>query len=145
MSPASAPDALRQVRLDRVGTVASLACAVHCALMPFALALLPAALGAGLASGLVEWSLFGASAAVGLACMHRGGKIHRRGFTKAVFAVGLATLALGRVSEEREWGRWGVAALVLGGSTVAAAHWINGRLCRACALCHETPSLDASP
>lgn len=146
MRPSSSPTApepphgsLRQARLDRVGTIASLACAVHCALMPFLLAILPAALGASLASDAVEWGLFGASAFLGLACMHRGGKLHRRGMTKGVFAVGLTMLAFGRVSEERGWGHWGVAALVLGGVTVATAHALNGRLCRVCALCHNPP------
>ena len=123
--------------------MASLTCAVHCALMPFVLALLPAAMGAGLASGWVEWSLFAASAMVGLASMRRGGRIHGRGVTKAAFAAGLAMLALGRVSEEREWGRWSVAVLVLGGATVALAHLVNGRLCRACATCHR-PATEAT-
>lgn len=129
----------RQARLDRFGTVAGLACAVHCAAMPFVLALVPAAMGATLGSGWIEWGLFGASATLGLTCMHRGGRIHGRGATKTIFAAGLAMLALGRVSEEREWGRWGVAALVLGGVTVATAHFFNGRLCRACAICHNPP------
>lgn len=122
-------------RLDRIGSIASFTCAIHCALMPFVLAVVPAALGASLASGWVEWGLFGASASIGLTSMHRGRKHHRRPVALGVCAVGVSALAIGRLGEERHWGWSGVAVLVSGGLIVAGSHLLNIYLCKRCPVC----------
>ncbi|MDR3690351.1 MAG: MerC domain-containing protein [Fimbriimonas sp.] len=121
--------------LDRTGSIASIACAIHCALMPFLLAVLPTALGATLGSGWIEWGLFGCSTAMGLTSMHCGRRIHRKNAGIAVCSTGLAILALGRIGEDRHWGWFCVPTLVVGGLLMAAAHFVNMYHCRKCPAC----------
>lgn len=123
--------------LDRSGSVASLACAIHCALMPFLFAFLPAALGATLSSDWIEWGLFGCSAFIGMTSMHVGKKLHRKRIAFAVCAIGVTMLGLGRIGEERHWGWIGVPVLVLGGMVVASSHFVNMHLCRRCSICED--------
>lgn len=127
-------------RLDKVGSCASLTCAIHCALMPFVLTLLPAAFGATLGSEWIEWGLFGCSAAIGATSVHRGRRIHGKRTAQLVCSVGLAMLAIGRIGDERHWGSWVFLALVAGGLVIASAHLINLDLCRTCLACGEESS-----
>lgn len=131
-SPAPSP---RVDRLDKTGAFASLLCAIHCALMPLLITLLPL-LGLGfLASEPVEWALVSTSAVLGVSSLRLGYREHGKRRALATLAVGLTLLVLGRVTEARGWGAWGVPVLVLGGCTVAFSHVFNGRLCRSCRSC----------
>ena len=125
----------RADRLNAAGGAASLLCAVHCALMPLLVTLLPL-VGLGfLATEPVEWALVTVSCLLGVSSLRLGFREHGKRRALAVLALGLALLVLGRVSEAREWGSWGVPALVAGGCVVMLSHVINGRLCRTCRSC----------
>lgn len=122
-------------RLNKTGAFASLLCAIHCALMPLLITLLPL-VGLGfLATEPVEWALVATSAVLGVSALRLGYREHGKRRALAVLAVGLTLLVLGRVSEAREWGAWGVPVLVIGGCTVALSHVFNARLCRSCRAC----------
>jgi hypothetical protein len=123
-------------KLDRTGQTASLACAIHCALMPLVITFLPLMGLAWLASEAVEWSLFGFSAIIGSISLCLGYRQHGSKAALKVLAVGLAVLALGRLADEHQWSRYYVVLLVAGGCTVAASHFVNSRLCRSCSACH---------
>lgn len=124
-----------RIDLDKAGATASLACAVHCALMPLIVTLLPL-LGLGfLADERTEWALLGASALLGSSSLCLGYREHRKRPALLILSLGLTALVLGRVLEERHFEAAGVAGVVLGGCTVAAAHFLNRRLCRACRIC----------
>ena len=127
--PARRPD------LDKMGAVASLTCAVHCAAMPLVITLLPLLGLTFLADERLEWGLLALSATLGVSSLCLGYREHRSRRALVILAVGLSLLALGRISEEREWGRWAVLVVVLGGSTVAASHFLNRHLCHACRRC----------
>ena len=122
--------------LDKAGMTASLICAVHCAAMPFVITLLPL-VGLGfLANEWVEWLLIGLSAVLGISSLCLGYRSHRSRRALATLSVGLALVVIGHIAEERA-GEWiGISLLVLGGCTVASAHWINRRLCNSCTRCH---------
>jgi hypothetical protein len=125
----------RHADLDSMGATASLTCAAHCALMPMVVTLLPL-VGLGfLANEKIEWLLVASSATLGLTSLCLGFRKHKRRRTLAILAIGLAFLALGRISEERHLGGWSVIVVVLGGSIVAASHLINRKLCLACRHC----------
>ena len=131
----SEPQVLVADRLNAAGGAASLLCAVHCALMPMLVTLLPL-VGLGfVATEPVEWALVGMSFALGVWSLRLGFREHGKRRALAILAVGLALLVLGRVSEAREWGTWGVPVLVVGGCVVALSHAVNGRLCRTCRSC----------
>ncbi len=129
-------------RLDRAGAAASSLCALHCAVMPLLVTLLPLLGLSFLASEATEWLLFGASAIIGVSSLCLGFRTHRSRRALSVLAVGLALLALGRMMEHQtmhgQTSRWGVPILVCGGLIVAASHIVNRALCRACHICdHE--------
>ena len=122
--------------LDKAGMTASLICAVHCAAMPFLITLLPL-VGLGfLANEWVEWLLIGLSAVLGISSLCLGYRSHRSHHALATLSVGLALVVIGHIAEKHTGGIFGVALLVLGGCTVASAHWINRRLCNSCKRCH---------
>src|SRR5579871_842397 len=130
--------------LDNAGATASLLCAVHCALMPMIVTLLPL-MGLGfLANEATEWGLVALSATLGISSLCLGYRRHRSRRAPAVLALGMGLLATGRVAEHRDLGRFGVALVVGGGLTIAAAHLYNRHLCRTCRLCQirEEEALD---
>ena len=131
------PAAIPPGYLDTAGTAAALACAVHCALMPLALTLLPLAGLGFLADEAVEWALVGLSAVLGVTSLCLGYRAHRSRRALALLGAGLALLAAGRIAEEGEGEPWGAPLVVAAGLTVAAAHVVNRRLCRACPRCPD--------
>jgi hypothetical protein len=133
------------VDLDRAGAVASLTCAVHCALMPLVITLLPLMGLSFLADERMEWALLGVSALLGSSSLCLGYREHRKRQALLILSLGLTALVMGRVLEEHHLEAAGVVGVVLGGCTVAAAHFVNRRLCQSCRSCRtkETVSLTA--
>jgi MerC mercury resistance protein len=78
--------------LDRLGMSASLACAVHCAVLPLLLAALPAIGLAWLDSAWVDWTTVALAAVIALRA-HRGGfRLHRSCLPSAVAVAGLLAI-----------------------------------------------------
>ena len=119
--------------LDRLGTSASLLCAIHCAALPMALAALPAFGLAWLDSKWVDWTMVALAACVALGAHWKGLLLHKRCLPAGVAAVGLLTIV--------------TAILLLNGSAqhhyiqasgatlVAGSHLLNRRFCRTCHTC----------
>lgn len=127
----------RQAVLDRVGATASLVCALHCALMPLVITLLPL-VGLGfLADERVEWALVTLSAVMGTTSLCLGFRQHRSRRAFAFLGIGLGMLATGRILEGHVHSAWGVVIVVLGGITLAVAHVINQQLCKSCRTCRH--------
>ena len=122
--------------LDKTGMTASLLCAVHCAVMPMIITLLPL-LGLGfLANDWLEWGFVGISAALGVASLCMGFRTHRSRRALWILGAGLALLVLGRIAEKNHMGVMGVPVVVAGGCTVAASHFLNRKMCASCHRCH---------
>lgn len=124
-----------QIDLDKAGATASLACAVHCALMPLVVTLLPLVGLSILADERTEWALLALSAVLASSSLGLGYREHRRRQALLVLSLGLTALVTGRILEESHFETAGVIGVVLGGCTVAAAHFINRRLCQTCRNC----------
>ena len=122
-------------RLDRAGATASFLCAIHCALMPLVITMLPLLGLSFLVSEPVEWTLLAASAALGSSSLCLGFRQHRERRVFMVLGVALSFLLAGRLFHEHHFGIWGPVLMVLGGLTMMSAHLINHRLCHACKLC----------
>lgn len=121
--------------LDRIGVVASCACAVHCAVMPFLIGVLPL-LGLGfVAEERVEWLLVALSGLIGVASLLPSYfRYHRRVSPLILFGVGVTLIVVGRVWFE-EGAAFETAGVVAGALTIAAAHFVNRHLCqRRCAF-----------
>src|SRR5882724_9861290 len=114
---------------DRVGATASFLCALHCAALPFVLAVLPA-VGLGfLADHGFERSFIICASLLATATLVYGFQRHR---TRRAFAFLLPGLALlwggGFVFDAHTGLGWHALLVALGGSCVALAHLTNLRL-----------------
>lgn len=85
------------------------------------------------------WALIGTSACLGIGSLCLGHREHRRKRALAILSIGLALLAVGRITEERGKEGYGLPFVVIGGFTVAVAHGVNRRLCLACRACQMAP------
>jgi hypothetical protein len=125
---------------DRVGVIASWtvsACAVHCAITPFAVGLLPL-IGLGFhASAWFEWSMVAAAALLGGAGLGVSyARAHRDRRPLAVFLVGVAVLvAANLVLEHRDLSH--TAAALVGAGLMFAAGRMNHNCSRHGAHDHE--------
>lgn len=110
---------------DRVGATASFLCAIHCALLPFVLTLLPL-LGLGFLAGhRFERGFVMFAATLALFALVNGYRRHHRPLPLLLALPGLALLLLGVT--------WGLAyplvvhsvLVTCGGLLVASAHFVN--------------------
>lgn len=118
-------------RIGHVSTVASILCAIHCALMPVLLVAAPAASEALLHDSRLEWAVFALItlfAGIGLISGFRRHGSHQ---PPAMAFVGLALLALGITQFHGETS--GMILAVLGGVSLALSQFHNIRLRRAMA------------
>lgn len=113
------------VAADRIGATASLLCAVHCALLPFVLALLPL-IGLGfLADHRFERVFVACAAALASVTIFTAWRRHRRLHALFLLMPGIALLLAGIVIDigAHEWLH--TALVVCGGVLVASAHGVN--------------------
>ena len=120
---------------DRAGLFGSLVCAVHCALMPFLLAALPA-LGLG-SVALIDidqgFAIF--ASVLGVTTLSVGFRRHRTFNAWALLIPGLAAIGLGSFTSLHDHSLAHALLMVAGGLAVASAHMVNLRLThRAAAL-----------
>jgi hypothetical protein len=124
-------------KLDKAGATASFLCAIHCALMPFVITVLPL-LGLGfLASEPVEWGLLASSGTLGTFSLCAGYREHRKRGIFAILAIALALLVAGRILHHNPIGMMGPVLMVVGGFTMMGAHLVNRLLCRSCRVCSD--------
>jgi len=134
-------------KLERLGTFASMACAVHCALMPVLIGAGAAGTFSFLNQEPVEWGMVVLAAVVGTVAAWKGFRAH--GNVAVVTVLLLAVLALvGHAAHlfddaGHEGHNHGVAwSGIVAGVALAASLFVNNRMCRTCHDCHhdEEPS-----
>ena len=119
------------VWLDRFGSVASATCAVHCAVMSVAPAVV-SLLGLGvLAHEAFEWGFFVTAVSFAFAAALLGYRTHRSGWVLLGFAAGVVVLSLGRLGEALELHEGGVILAGVGGGLLVASHLASARQIRA--------------
>jgi hypothetical protein len=130
--------------VDAVGTIASLTCAIHCALMPVVATSLPL-IGLGfLADEGMEVALSIFSSVLAVVGFGLGFRRHRSLRPLVFLPAGIALFVLARVAEGAGWGRACVPCLVGGGLLLAVAHIQSRRLGRICPTCRDTSSPESS-
>ncbi|KFN44890.1 MerC domain-containing protein [Arenimonas oryziterrae] len=114
---------------DSVGSAGAVVCAVHCAVLPFAIALLPA-LGLGwLASSGIELGYVAFATALAVASLWQGYRRHRVYRALAFLVPGLAAVWAGiLVPALHEDVVRHAVVMTFGGTLIAVAHLINLRL-----------------
>ena len=116
--------------MSRLGAGLSVACAIHCALTPLLVGILPLLGLSFLSEERTEAWIVGAVVVLAIGSALWGFKRH--GALRAVMAfVGAVGLLL--------MGRWlgdqhplGVPLTIAGGVSIALAHWLSARLCKTC-------------
>jgi hypothetical protein len=127
---------------DRVGIVGSVLCAVHCAVVPLLVALLPA-LGLGLFGGADLDQMVAVFATVlGVTSLSVGFRRHRAFRAWALMLPGLGLLWAVSFTELHDHSTSHALLMVAGGLLVAGAHFVNLRLTHRRT---ETLQLDAEP
>lgn len=116
--------------LDTVGATASLACAVHCAVVALMLGVMPAA--SFLAAPWIEWAFLAVSTLVGLCALLPGFRVHRLRAPLLLFCTGISALIALRLKHVTSPS---VEVLVVIAAAVAliAAHWQNRGALHRCA------------
>ena len=115
--------------VDQLGSVGALLCAVHCALLPFALVLLPMVGFGILASPTFERAFVGFATVLAVASLWNGHRRHRRYRAMAILAPGLLALFVGILVPAIHHSPFPHAlAMSIGGTLVAVAHLVNLRL-----------------
>jgi hypothetical protein len=129
-------------RADKLGSLLSSLCAVHCMCMPVLIGLLPAIGLSFLASNRFEHIACITMIVLAAGCLWCGCRVHRRWGLLALLAAGAAVVLythFGGPPEEKgtrtDWHE--AVAMAIGGSLIAVSHCINLKLrgrcgCREC-------------
>lgn len=129
MQPNEAPTLIRAAETgDRVGMISSLVCALHCALLPLVLSVLPA-LGLGLfASADIDQAFAVFAGVLGITTLSIGFRRHRAFHAWALLLPGLAMIWAGSFTGLHDHSLAHALLMTCGGLLVAGAHMLNLRL-----------------
>ena len=131
-------------RLDMIGFSASTICAIHCALLPFAIVLLPLLGLEFIANPVIEYSLIGLSLVIGLYTLKNGYFYHHgRLYPVLIFLTGLAVVVIGHLffhehtlAGESEHGLSSELIFFMiapiGAILIGIGHYTNRKLCNTC-------------
>lgn len=115
---------------DRIGAIASFLCAIHCAALPFLLALLPVLGLEFLADHRFERGFVLFACVLASLSLVRGYRRHRRPLSLALALPGVALLLLGVTAAENYSVALHSVLVTCGGVLLASAHFANLRLDR---------------
>lgn len=121
-----------KINYDALGIVASVACAIHCALLPLILTSLPI-LGINIINNYwFEFLMISLSLVIGIYSLRHGfKKHHHRKLPIVIFTAGMLLLFLKQIFHAQQlW--FLIPAMLL----VVSAHYINYRDCRKADHCH---------
>jgi len=124
-------------RADKIGSILSSLCAVHCLCMPVLIGVLPVLGLSFLGSHRFEQAASVSMIVLATACVWSGCRVHRRWGLLALFGAGAVVVVyiqFGGAPEEVETQpNWREAAVMtIGGSLIAASHVLNLKLRRRC-------------
>ncbi|HWU75142.1 MAG TPA: MerC domain-containing protein [Rhodanobacter sp.] len=112
---------------DRIGTAASFLCAIHCALLPFVLALLPLMGLEFLADHRFERGFVMFACALALVALVRGFRRHQQPLPLLLATPGLALLLIGVTFAQNYSVALHSVMVTCGGLLLASAHFVNLR------------------
>jgi hypothetical protein len=123
-------------RLDNAGMTASILCAIHCAIVPLMITVLPLAGLGFLANPLIEWSMIIFALCIGTYAIGLSYfRAHHRLLPIILLAAGFLVIIIGHLFVHG----WHEAIVVpIGGLLIATAHFFNYRYS---AKCHSDNSL----
>jgi hypothetical protein len=115
-----------RINWDALGISASVACAIHCAVLPLFLSSLPLFGVNIIENPAFEYGMIGLALAIGSYSLYHGKKKHHHSWLPlAVFASGIFLLVAKMI-----WHNWHLWILVPAVVCIVAAHWLNYTMCR---------------
>ena len=123
---------MKTIIIDRLGSVASASCALHCLTTALAPALITLLGVEFLANEAVEWGLFLAASVFAVTAAFLGFRVHRSPSVLLGFGVGLAALITARLGEALHLFEGTLVFAVLGGLILVASHVLSSRRAQAC-------------
>ncbi len=122
-----------KINYDKLGIAASIACAIHCAILPLIMTSLPI-LGINIINNFwFEIFMIVLALGIGIYSLTHGFKKHHQQLLPMLsFSVGILLLILKQVFHQYQlW--FLVPAIIL----IVTAHFINYRQCRVSNVCHD--------
>jgi hypothetical protein len=115
-----------KINWDALGVATSLACAIHCAVLPLTLTSLPV-LGINIIENEVfEYFMIALAGGIGIAALRHGYKKHHHSLVPiATFSLGMLGLVAKQV-----WHQYQLWILPVAVALIVIAHLINFRACR---------------
>ncbi len=122
-----------RINWDALGITASLACAIHCALLPLFLSSLPI-LGFEIIDNVAfEYTMIGIAAAIGYYSLYHGWRKHHHIKTPMLlFSLGMAFLLA-----KQFWHQYQFFLLPPAVILIVSAHFLNFRYCKKANYCHS--------
>jgi hypothetical protein len=120
--------------LDRIGSMVSAACAVHCAIAPIAIGALVATPFGWLYNEETEVLLLCGTLLLAAVSLYFGYRKHGLRRCWALFAFGCAMFLAAHTVAEHE-SLSGAASMASGGFALCVAHLLNWRACNKCERC----------
>ena len=134
----SVSTSLPKISWDALGIGASTLCAIHCLILPIALAFAPTLAHFVPGTEIVHRTLACLLAAVGLIAFWAGYKVHRRKIVLLLLTIGIMGVTVGAYADFLlPTHAWEVVITVCGSSFLIAAHYLNRTLCRSCRVCAD--------
>lgn len=122
-----------RINYDALGITASLACAIHCAILPLILTSLPVFGINILHNYFFEYGMIALAFVIGSYALYHGYKKHHHNKVPVLFfCIGFAFLLLKEIFHE-----YHIWLLVPAIFLIVSAHFINYRYCRKANHCHE--------
>jgi hypothetical protein len=116
----------QKINWDAIGISTSLACAIHCALLPLFLTSLPL-FGVNIIDNQhFEYGMVVVALAVGMYSFYHGKKKHHHSWLPMIFFTIGIVLLLAKI----QWHEWSLILLIPAVGAIITAHYLNYRLCR---------------
>ena len=121
-----------KINYDALGIAASVACAIHCALLPLLMSSLPI-LGINIINNVFfEYGMILLAAAIGIYSLMHGFKKHHHQYTPIIiFSIGIVLLLLKQAIDS-----YRIVLLIPAVMLIICAHVINYLNCRKANHCH---------
>jgi hypothetical protein len=119
---------IKSASLDQLGITASVACAIHCAALPFIITILPLWGLEFLAHSWVELSMICLSLIIGIWSLSTSFPKHLKVLPIMVLVTGFGFIAIGHYA----FHSLEAVLIPIGGFTIAVAHYLNWKYCRSC-------------
>ncbi|MBV9989599.1 MAG: MerC domain-containing protein [Chitinophagaceae bacterium] len=122
-----------KINWDAIGVTTSLACAIHCALLPLLMTSLPL-FGVNIIENTgFEIGMAALAFGIGSYSLYHGRKKHHHSWLPlVVFAIGVVLL-FAKIA----WHEWSLVLLIPAVAAIVSAHYLNYRLCRGHDHAHE--------